>query len=427
MRTPSAARLAVAILALVAVGLGGYALGRAGARPGIVRPLAAAEPESVYVAARLALSAGRHREAATLFRRLWSEHPQSARAADAPFWEALAAQRAGTPEDLRQAVEALDAQRRRFPGAGTREEAAALEARIRGTLGIAAPAPPPDSLCGVRNGVDAELARLSELQDDDPAGAETVLRGILARPGCAAKVRRHAVMLLAQRPTPGGREALLRVVRAEPDSSVRAEAAFWLGAFPAPAVLPVLDSVARRGTSAEREQAIAAVAQLHTPESRQSLARLLRDPAVPLEDRRAALQAVMGFDPDSADAAQLRELYPDLHPRLRALAIQALGHVHDAKNAEWLLALALDPATPGPLAGEALFWSSRAGIPADRLVALYPRLSDRDRRERLLHAMLEAPSPAAEALLRQAAASDPDPGLRETASIWLRERLGKEP
>lgn len=425
---PSAARLAFTILALLLVGAGGYALGRGGAGLGILPSAAAAEPESVYVAARQALSAGRHREAASLFRQLWSEHPQSRRAADAPFWEALAAQRAGTPADLRRAVEALDAQRQRFPGAGTRDEAAALEARLRGTLGIATPTPPrADSLCRAGNGADVELTRLSELQDRDPAGAEAVLRGILVQPGCAAVVRRHAVMLLAQRPTANGREVLLRIVRTEPDSSVRAEAAFWLGAFPGPGVLPVLDSVARRGTSAEREQAIAAVAQLHTPESRQSLARLLRDPAVPLADKEAALEAVMGFDPDPADAAQLRALYPELPPRLRALAIQALGHVHDAETAEWLLALALDPATPGPLAGEALYWSSRAGIPPDRLIALYPTLTDRDRRERLLHAMSEEPAPAAEALLRQAAASDPDAGLRESAAVWLRERRGKEP
>jgi hypothetical protein len=419
-------RIALVTLAVVVAATLGFALGRRTERvaaPSSIGP----PPESLYVAGRRALSDGRHAEAAMLFSWL-AQGRVSTRTPDAPYWEALARYRAGTPEDLYVALQVLDMQARRHPRASTRPDAEALAARIRGVLaraqGGASSAdtvPDADALCRGGN-PEAETTALSSLLDDNPERAVPVLAALARRMDCPPEVRRRAVMLLAQRPSPAAEEVVVQAARGDPSPEVRAEAAMWLGAFPAARVLPVLDSIARHAPEEEREQAIAGVAQLHTPDSRAAIERLLRDPSASTDLKEDALQAVMGFDPGPDEAALLRELYPSLDAGLKRLAIQALGHVEDAQNAEWLLRMGLDPATPSSLAGEAIFWSARAGISRERLVALYPTLKDRDRRERLLHALSEADPPATD-LLRQAAESDPDPELRMIAREWLRERI----
>jgi HEAT repeat protein len=414
--------LYVAVALAAAAALGYASVRRLDAPP---RPAAAA-PESLYVAGRRALSDGRHGEAAALFSRLSAEG--SARAADAPYWEALARYRAGSPSDLHAALRALEAQTRRHPRAPTRPDAEALAARIRSVLAraeggatrVADTVVDADTFCRGASPT-AETTALSLLLDDDPERAVPVLARLARRTECPPEVRRRAVMLLAQRPTPEAAEVVMQVARGDPSSEVRAEAAMWLGAFPAARVLPVLDSIARHAPEEEREQAIAGIAQLHTPDSRAAIERLLRDPSASIDLKEDALQAVMGFDPGPEEAALLRALYPSLDAELKRLTIQALGHVEDAENAEWLLRMGLDPATSSSLAGEAIFWSARAGIPRERLVALYPTLDDRDRRERLLHALSVADPPAID-LLRHAAEHDPDPALRITAREWLRER-----
>jgi hypothetical protein len=280
-----------------------------------------------------------------------------------------------------------------------------------------------DSPCPAADS-EASITALSSLLDDDPARATQVLGALARRGDCPPEVRRRAVMLLAQHPTPAAAEIVLHAARNDPSPEVRAEAAMWLGAFPEARVLPVLDSIARGAAPEEREQAVAGIARLHTDDSRASIERLLRDPSASDQVKRDALNAVMGFDPGPAEAALLRELYPSLDPDLQRIAIQALGHVEDAGNAEWLLRMGLDPATPSSLAGEAIFWSARAGIARERLIALYPTLKDPYRRERLLHAMHEADPPALD-LLRHAAEHDPDPDVRVNAREWLRQRDGK--
>lgn len=417
-------RVVYVVLALAAAAVLGYASVR---RMPPTVPRSAVAPESLYVAGRRALSDGRHDEAAALFSRLSVE--ASARAADAPYWEALARYRAGSPSDLHAALRALDAQARQHPRAPTRRDAEALASRIRAVLARAQGGPTPvadtvvdaDAFCRGAN-PEAETTALSTLLDDDPERAVPVLARLARRTDCPPEVRRRAVMLLAQRPSPEAAEVVMQAARGDPSAEVRAEAAMWLGAFPAARVLPVLDSIARAAPEEEREQAIAGIAQLHTPDSRAAIERLLRDPSASTDLKEDALQAVMGFDPGPEEAALLRALYPSLDAGLERLTIQALGHVEDAENAEWLLRMGLDPATPSSLAGEAIFWSARAGISRERLVALYPTLEDRDRRERLLHALSEADPPAID-LLRHAAEHDPDPELRVNAREWLRNRV----
>lgn len=423
----------LAALAVAAAAAGGFALGRRTQEAAPPYTPTAVAPESLYVAGRRALSDGRHGDAALLFHRLWTQGAPSARAADAPYWEAFARYRAGAPDDLRAALRALDAQARGYPAASTRPDASALAARIRAVLTRAEGVPPPgvdtvpdkDAFCRGAN-PEAETTALSSLLDDDPERATAVLGDLARRTECPPEVRRRAVMLLAQRPVPAAEAVIVQAARADPSAEVRAEAAMWLGAFPAARVLPVLDSLARHAPEDERQNAIAGMAQLHTPDSRAAIERLLRDPSASMDAKEEALQAVTGFDPGPEEAALLRDLYPSLDPDLRRLALQALGHVEDAENAEWLLRMGLDPSTESSLAGEAIFWSARAGIPRDRLIALYPTLEDRDRRERLLHALSEADPPALD-LLRHAAAHDPDPGLRLIAREWLRERVESNP
>src|SRR5687768_11066073 len=98
-------------------------------------PWAEADPaDSLYRLGREAINRGEYRRAARLFAEISEKHPRSEYAPDAPYWRAFALYRAGSDDDLRDALKTLDTQQRRFPRATTIADGRELAVRIRGVL-----------------------------------------------------------------------------------------------------------------------------------------------------------------------------------------------------------------------------------------------------------------------------------------------------
>jgi hypothetical protein len=422
-------RRVILIAAGVAALLLSGALGLAAARWSQRR--AGGSADAVYEQARRQLAAGDFDRAAASFHRVWAERRDtSAEVADAPYWEAFARYRSGSPQAMMAAVDALRQQARAYPRAPTRPDARALEQRIlaildqaaaEGSPGARMPVVTADTLCGGSGG-EAGLAGVGPLLHlgSDDAGA--LLRQVIARRAdCPAPVRREAVMLLAQAPSEGDGAVLADAARHDPDPGVRREATFWLSAVPTPAVAGMLDSLARSPAAGEsREGAVEGLARLHTPDSRRRLRALLLDPAVPGEVKQHALIAIGGFHDEAEGGALLRELYPSLPADLKPTCIQMVGQSRSEQNARWLLARALDPAATPEIAAEAIYWAGHTGIPARELIALYPRFREQEPRVRILHALSEDSDPAAAAFVARVAASDPALEMRMVAREFTR-------
>ena len=90
--------------------------------------------DSLYKSARELLNGGEWRRAATAFSALPQRFPNSGYAPEAMYWHAFALYRIGATEDLNAALRSLETLRTRYPQARTQSDAAALTARIRGTL-----------------------------------------------------------------------------------------------------------------------------------------------------------------------------------------------------------------------------------------------------------------------------------------------------
>jgi HEAT repeat protein len=387
--------------------------------------------DAAYAAARDRLAEGDFASAAASFHRVWAGGRRGGdAAADAPYWEAFAEYRQGSPASLRAALAALQEQDRRYPEAPTRADARALEARVRAILaqvegharpGDAVGGLTADSLCAGRGG-ESVVAGVGPMLIPGSDEARVLLRQVIARRlNCPPPVRREAVMLLAQGPGEGDGAVLADAARGDPDAGVRREATFWLSAAPTPQATALLDSIARAPDAGEsREGAVGALARLHTDDARERLRRILLDPALPDEVKNQALLAIGGFREGDDGGAFLRGVYPSLAPELKRTAIQMIGQSANETNARWLLARAADPKAAEDERAEAVYWAGHTGIPAREIIALYDRMPQGEPRIRVLHALSESGDPAAAAFLKHVAESDPDIEQRMAAREFRR-------
>jgi HEAT repeat protein len=388
--------------------------------------------DSLYRAARGALSDGAYERAAEGFRDIAARYPRSAYAADALYYEAFARYRAGGSRNQRAALAALDAQRRRYAQASTRDDAAALATRIRGELARAGDAEAAVAVAGDARAAAGACARAGDDEDERVAalnalaqmGAEQatpVLERVLARrDACSAPLRRKAVFLLSQQPTARTADALLRVVQTDPDREVREQAVFWLSQVRAPRATEVLVGIVNGpGDPALKEKALFALSQQGTERG----AQVLRDVAAREggdEEVRAKAIFWLGQGRAGENAAFLRGLYGRLRsPELKEKVLFSLSQQQGEGNERWLLDVAQDAREDVELRKKALFWASQAGVGVDQLSALYGRLTDRALREQIVFAYSQRSEPAAVDRLMDVARRDADPELRKKAIFWL--------
>ena len=87
--------------------------------------------DSLYRAARRALTQKDYEEAARLFEVIVSKYPRSDYAPDALYWKGFALYKNGNVDD---AIDALELQAKRYPQAATRGDASALLISLKGQL-----------------------------------------------------------------------------------------------------------------------------------------------------------------------------------------------------------------------------------------------------------------------------------------------------
>jgi HEAT repeat protein len=429
--------------------------------------------DSLYRAARDAMSRGRFREAADLMRDVRRRYPTSGYVPDSYYWEAYAMSRAGSPSDLRRAASALDQQASKYPDAAAKGDSRTLRAELTAMLarqgdanaaedmartvaGAAtpvppvpptAPAPPVSSSAGMRSPRptvsprppraprppatsrggddcgeedDVQTAALNGLMQMDASRAMPVLEKVLARrdPGSQC-LRRRAVFIVAQQ-APNAAAILLKTARTDPDAEVRGQAVFWLSQVNSPEAVAALDSILKQSTDPDlREKALFAMSQQESPRALEALKEVASNEKGAAELRDKAV-FWLGQRDDPASRAFLRDLYGrTASTELKEKIVFSVAQSGDPAGRTWLLGIAKDPKESIGARKQALFWLGQQQNSATELVTLYGSLTDQEMREQVIFALSQSNEKTATDKLIEVARSDRDPELRKKAIFWL--------
>ena len=420
--------------------------------------------DSLYRAAREALSAGQYGDAARLFRELRTRYPKSGYTPDALYWEAFSQYRIGGHSRLQSALELLRQQQREYPNAATTGDGQALATRINGELArqgdanaaavvastaseLAPPAPPSigpspvgaapavapvppmgPGFNGMRgDGCDREddvrLMALNAVLQMDADRAVPILQKVLARRDSgSACLRRKAVFILAQKDSPNTGDMLLNVVRTDPDQEVREQAVFWLSQVKGDAAVSALDSIARTSKDPElQKKALFALAQQNdSPKATAALRAFAERPDVSDETRKSAI-FWLGQRADVGDVQFLRDLYGrSKSEEVKKQIIFAVSQQNrSAANSGWLVGIARNPNEDIELRKQALFWAGQGGATTAQVADLYSTMPDQQMKKQVIFVLAQQKDTAAITKLIDIAQHETDPELKKQALFWL--------
>ena len=410
--------------------------------------------DQLYRDARAALNRQRFGDAADLFGQIYSKYPRSTYAGDAYYWQAFALSKRSGDEALRKALDVLELQGEKAPGASTRRDAKTLAIRIRGqlaqsgnadaaatiaaTAATAATAPVVASaspsatttIASTRRGRghdscegedDIQAAALNALQQMDADRALPILKRVLARRDAGSEcLRRKAVFIVSQQEGRETEQILLDAARNDPDQEVREQAVWWLSQVDSPSAVSALDSILRSSRDpALQEKAIFALSQQDAPKARQALRDFALRAGVSDELREKAIFWIgQGDDPDRLDF--LRTLYGQLKSEaLRDKILFSISQIDGKASGQWLLSVAADVNENIELRKKALFWVGQSDYPLSELSTLYDRMPSREMKEQLIFVYSQRDEPEALDKLIEIAKRDPNPELRKRALFWL--------
>ncbi len=430
--------------------------------------------DSLYRAARTALTKSQYRQAADLFAQVRAKYPKSGYVADTYYYQAFALYRAGNNADLREAATLLETQRSKYPTASTAGDSRTLMARIDGKLAssgdagaaertaerasvaagpsmapLSGPGVPPVPPAGINNMArapheprepraprpprgrgeddcgddddDVQVAALNGLMQMDAARAMPILQKVLARRDSGSVcLRRKAVFLVAQQESANSESILLNVARTDPDPEVRGQAVFWLSQVNSPTAVAALDSILRSSKDAElQEKALFALSQQDSPKASEALRDYAANESAPEELREKAV-FWLGQKGDASSIAFLKSLYSRTsNAELKERILFAVSQSSDTSGRGWLLAVAQNPKEPIEVRKQALFWAAQNGATAASLGKLYGQLQDQELKEQLIFVLSQSNDPAAVTKLIDIARTDPDRELRKKAIFWL--------
>ena len=386
--------------------------------------------DSLYRVARETLNRSDYARAATLFGQLASRYPKSVYAADAGYWEAFARYRLGTDAELRAALRLLESQLARSTRTATSEDAAALTARIRGTLAARGDRTMAAQLASTArrgsDGCDREEAAvrieaLNALARLDSGSVLPIVRRVLANEApCAASLRERAVVLLARDGSSDAIALLLEVARRDSSAEVQRSAVSWLGRVPGDRSAAALEELLRSSSDERlRSAALSALAYSDAPRATQVLRGYAENSAAPVRLRSYAIDA-LARDTTAANAAWLRGLYPRLDStRLRERVVTAVARNRAAESTAWLQGLVRDASEPLRMRREALRVLSQRPMPIADLSRLYDATTEVELREVVLGTLGRRTEPEATDRLLAIARSNDDPRLRRLAISLL--------
>ncbi len=387
--------------------------------------------DSLYRLARQQLNQGNYERAATLFRRIRTQHADSRYTPDSYYWEAFARYRTGDAEGYETALDLLQSQEDRYPDASTRDEARSLYVRIRGLLAergdsraaqdITQRAQGQEGACPEEED-DVRAMALNALLNMDAERALPILRRVLERrDACSAELRRRAVWLISQQHSDESTYLLLEVARGDPDREVQEQAVFWLSQVHSEEAVMALDSILMQSEDREiQEKAIFALSQHDSERAAASLRRYVERQDVPEELRENAI-FWLGQSHSSQNVQFLRELYNRVSSHdLKDKIIFSVSQQGSDDAGEWLLNIALDESETVELRKRALFWAGQQGhLRGDALSSLYNTMDDREMREQVIFVLSQHHEASAVDVLMDIARTETDMELRKNAIFWL--------
>lgn len=397
--------------------------------------------DSLYRAAREALSRNEFGRAATLFGDIGRKYPSSSYAAEALYYRAFSLYRVGGESDLREALNALETAQSRFPKARTAGDADELRVRIRGALAkrgdassaavisAAASDTTPCARGAVRDDDnDVRVAAMNALLQMDSESAMPIIRQVLLkRDGCTTVLRKKAVFLLSQKRSNDTETILADVIRNDPSHAVREDAVFWMGQIHTDKAAALLEELATSSSDAGiREKAIFSLSQQNSPRGWALLRRLAESDDTPRKSRGNVIFQ-LGQQPSAENAEFLRTLFTKTgrsrqDDELRKNILFSLSQMHGVGNDKWLVSVALNTSESLEIRKQALWTAGQAGVQTSELVTMYDRISEPAFREHLIWVLSESRDRSAGDKLVEIAKSDKDPKMREKALFWLGQK-----
>jgi len=437
-------------------------------------PWAAKDPaDSLYREARAALGKGDYKKAADIFRRIYTQYPQSAYAGESLYYLAFSEYRIGGSERLHSALNSLSLIESRYPALSKKSDAKALRTRVCGELarqgdeacaaevaravtsavsgavssavagavsGAVAGAVSGAVAAAVAGGADVDairsarrdcpsmddddderVAALNALIQMDAERAMPILTKVLARrDACSVGLRRKAVFLVSQKRTPETADILLRIARNDPDQEVREQAVFWLSQVPDERAVTMLQEILSSSSNDElKNKALFALSQHRSANA----ARFLRDFALrenASDELRGQAIFWLGQRRSTENVEFLRSLYPRVRSdEVKEKILFSLSQQRGVGNDQWLLDVARNTRESIELRKKALFWAGQGMASADQLIALYSSLPDSEMREQLIFVYSQRRDSKMVDKLLDIAKNDRDPALRKKAIFWL--------
>jgi HEAT repeat protein len=383
-------------------------------------PWAQGDPaDSLYRAARNALTNGDYGRAAKLFADISKNYPKSAYQNDARYYEALSRYKVGTTDELKAAaklleplastgatVQYVDRQRRSY---ANDSDIAALYQRVNGVLAqrgdrdaaakIAKAAAETGAAPCDQEDIQMRSEALNVLSQMDPEKANPILRRVLEKKDeCSAALRRNAVFMLGRRGDAESATLLMSVAKSDPNASVRSEAIGFLARIPGDAGLNALEEMLRTEQDERIQRAIVrALNASDNQKAHASMRALIDRKDAPLSLR---VEAISSFNSDRAtseDAAYLRNLYGKAdNDRLKEAIISAVSRMGGSENDQFVFNIARNTNESSQLRATALsrYFRSSTGSISD-LSKLYDSADSYNMRSQIINVLANRKEPEA--------------------------------
>jgi HEAT repeat protein len=384
--------------------------------------------DSLYRSAYELLNRGEWRRSAAAFASIPQRYPSSGYVADAMYWQAFALYRIGNTDDLQTALRSLETMRTKYPQAKTQSDAAALGARIRGTLAARGDRAAEQELRRTMSEQVAQCDRedqavrseaLKAIAQTDPASLPALVKRVVAKKdACSAPLRRTAVYLLGQSGDNEAPAILRDVALNDSEPEVRSAALQYLARSPSDIAVNTLDEVLRTSTDQSVQRAAArALASNPSPRARQAVRSLIERSDAP---ERLRMEAIGGFENSERttddDAAYLRGVYNKIdNPRIKARIARVIGQLGGDQNDAWLMGLMRNNDEPLDVRTAALSRVASRKMPIGDAVKLYATVADREMRSQLINVYGQRTEPEATDKLLDIVKNDTDYNLRRQA------------
>ena len=417
----------------------------AGGKWNRVRPEQGTPEDSLFRAAREALSRGEYTRASTLFQSFESRYPRSRALPSAMYWRAFALYRSGASDELRAALQTLKAQQERFPEAGTDPDAATLRTRLYAALAARGDAQAASALRAAsttpagcdREDMEVRAEALNALARLDTPEARPTLKKVLARRDeCSVTLRRQAVYILGRNGTDESTADLLEVAKSDPDAGVRSDAIMLIARSPGTATVKMLEQLFNESTDDRtKSAALAALRAKGGPEARRALRNYIEKSDLSERTRAEAIMQLANSSigdeggekrgstrplGDEEDAAFIRGLYAKSESRVVKSAILAsIGRMGGSTNDQWLLGIAKNKDEESSVRREALSRIRTSSLTIEELGKLFDAMPERELRYAVVNQLASRDDPAAVDKLIEIVRSGTDPQVRRQALAAL--------